>query len=53
MSAAVLDIDRSIYDIKDKETDADFYRMEDGLTEEIVKNISREKNDPEWMREFR
>ena len=27
--------------------------MESGLTPEIVETISREKNDPDWMREFR
>jgi len=47
----VADIDRSIYDIKDKENDA--YRMEDGLTPEIIEKLSKEKGDPEWMREFR
>ena len=49
----VVDIDRSVYDIKDQESAQDFYRMEEGFTEEIVRNISEEKNDPEWMREFR
>ena len=47
----VEDIDRSIYDIKDKENDA--YRMESGLTPEIIEKLSKEKGDPEWMREFR
>ena len=47
----VEDIDRSIYDIKDKENDA--YRMEVGLTPEIIEKLSKEKGDPEWMREFR
>ena len=47
----VEDIDRSIYDIKDKENDA--YRMEAGLTSEIIEKLSKEKGDPEWMREFR
>ena len=47
----VEDIDRSIYDIKDKENDA--YRMEDGLTPEIIEKLSKEKGDPAWMREFR
>ena len=47
----VEDIDRSIYDIKDKENDA--YRMEAGLTPEIIEKLSKEKGDPEWMREFR
>lgn len=47
----VEDIDRSVYDIRDKEHDA--YRIEAGLTPEIVDKISKEKNDPEWMHEFR
>ena len=47
----VEDIDRIIYDIKDKENDA--YRMEAGLTPEIIEKLSKEKGDPEWMREFR
>ena len=38
------DIDRSIYDIKDKENDA--YKVKAGLTPEIVEKISKEKNDP-------
>lgn len=49
----VVDIDRSVYDIKDVENEQDFYRMEDGFTEDIVRKISEEKHDPEWMREFR
>lgn len=44
-------IDRSVYDIRDEEHDA--YRIEAGLTPEIVDKISKEKNDPEWMHEFR
>ncbi|WP_026492312.1 Fe-S cluster assembly protein SufB [Butyrivibrio sp. XPD2002] len=50
---AVVDIDRSVYDIKDVENEQDFYRMEDGFTEDIVRKISEEKHDPDWMREFR
>jgi Fe-S cluster assembly protein SufB len=45
------DINRSVYDVRDEEKDA--YRIKQGLTEEIVLKISEEKNDPEWMREFR
>ena len=45
------DIDRSIYDIKDKEHDA--YKVKAGLTPEIVEKISKEKNDPAWMQQFR
>jgi Fe-S cluster assembly protein SufB len=49
----VVDVDRSVYDIKDIETDQDFYREKEGLTEDIVRHVSEEKNDPEWMLEFR
>ncbi|MFR7854979.1 MAG: Fe-S cluster assembly protein SufB, partial [Acutalibacteraceae bacterium] len=45
------DIDRSVYDIRDEERDA--YRIESGLTSAIVDKLSKEKNDPEWMRLFR
>ena len=45
------DIDRSVYDIKDKENDA--YKVKAGLTPEIVEKISKEKNDPAWMQQFR
>ncbi len=41
----------SIYDFKDEETD--FYKVDEGLTEDIVKQISKEKHDPKWMQEFR
>ncbi|MBQ7160070.1 MAG: Fe-S cluster assembly protein SufB [Treponema sp.] len=30
-----------------------FYRNKSGLTEDIVRQLSEDKNDPEWMREFR
>ena len=35
----------------DEEKDA--FRLESGLSEEVVKKISEEKNDPDWMRNFR
>ena len=47
----VEDIDRSIYDIRDVENDA--YRMEAGLTPEIIDKLSKEKHDPVWMQQFR
>lgn len=47
----VEDVDRSFYDFRFEENDA--YKVESGLTREIVEQISREKNDPDWMREFR
>ena len=44
-------MDRSVYDIRDEENDA--YRMEAGLTPEIVDKLSKEKDDPVWMQHFR
>lgn len=47
----VQDVDRSFYDFRYE--DRDNYKVESGLTEEIIREISREKNDPEWMLQFR
>ena len=47
----VSDINRSVYDVRNEDKDA--YRFAAGLTEEIVLQLSKEKNDPEWMRDFR
>ena len=47
----VADIDRTKYDVRNPDEDA--YRIEGGLTESIVKKLSEEKDDPEWMKEFR
>ena len=47
----VADIERGVYDIKDEEHYR--YKVEKGLTPEIIKKISERKNEPEWMREFR
>ena len=47
----IADIDRSVYDIKDQETD--FYKIDAGLTPALVEQISKEKNDPVWMQQFR
>lgn len=47
----VADIDRSVYDIKD--TPHPSFEVGSGLTPEIVAQISDEKGDPIWMREFR
>lgn len=47
----VEDINRSIYDVKDK---VEFsYKAETGLTEEIIREISAKKEEPEWMLEKR
>ncbi len=47
----VADIDRGLYDIKN--ADRSRYKSDSGLTSQIVLDISREKKDPEWMRDFR
>lgn len=47
----VEDMDRGIYDVKNE--DRFDFKTQKGLTKEIVETISKEKNDPEWMREFR
>ena len=36
-----------------KDDDVSVYKTKKGLTEEIVREISRLKNEPEWMLEFR
>ena len=45
------DVDRSMYDFRYEEKD--YYRVDEGLTPAIVEQISEEKKDPDWMREFR
>ena len=47
----VNDINRNIYDIKNKDNYE--FKIEKGLTKDIVEEISKRKNDPDWMREFR
>ncbi len=47
----VADVNRSLYDFRGGEDDA--YKVDRGLTPEIVAQISAEKNDPGWMRDFR
>jgi Fe-S cluster assembly protein SufB len=49
----VEDVDRSFDEFRYDESDKDFYKVESGLTPEIVEQISEEKNDPDWMRELR
>lgn len=39
------------YDFRKEEKD--FYRIKEGLTPEIVEEISEKKGDPAWMRDFR
>ncbi len=45
------DIDRTRYDFRNEDKDA--YRIQEGLTEAIVEEISRSKKDPAWMHDFR
>ena len=45
----VEDIDRSLYDFRNEEKAENIYKVEEGLTPEIVEQISKEKNDPAWM----
>lgn len=47
----VEDIERSLYDIKNE--DRPSYKTDQGLTPAIIRDISRAKNDPDWMLEFR
>jgi len=45
------DLDRGIYDVKNEFKYS--YKADEGLTPEIVRQISREKNEPQWMTDFR
>lgn len=45
------EMDRGIYDIKNE--DSFSFKSQKGLTNEIIKTISEEKNEAKWMREFR
>ncbi|MGM0409352.1 MAG: Fe-S cluster assembly protein SufB [Bacillota bacterium] len=45
------DIDRSIVDQKNENNYSN--RAQKGLTPEVIREISREKNEPKWMTEFR
>ncbi len=47
----IQDVSREFYDFRYAENAA--YKVDSGLTEAIVRQISEEKKDPEWMRDFR
>lgn len=47
----IADVERGIYDIKDEFTYS--YKTDKGLNPDIIREISREKNEPEWMTDFR
>ncbi len=45
------DINSSLYDFRYEEDESDMF--ESGITPQIIEEISQEKGDPEWMKEFR
>ena len=47
----IQEVNRSLYDFKDAEHAA--YKTDAGLTEDIVRQISKEKHDPAWKLELR
>jgi Fe-S cluster assembly protein SufB len=47
----VQNMDRGIYDIKNKDTFT--YKSRHGISEEIILEISKNKNEPKWMTDFR
>lgn len=47
----VEDIDRSLYDFRNEDAAAD--RKNEGLTPDIVREISERKNEPDWMLQHR
>ena len=47
----VEEMDRGIYDVKNEDTFS--FKADKGLTKETIETISKEKNEPQWMRDFR
>ena len=47
----VEDINRNIYDVIDEDNYE--FKMQKGLSREIVEEISKRKNEPEWMLDIR
>jgi Fe-S cluster assembly protein SufB len=45
------ELDRGIYDVKNEFKYS--YKADEGLTPEIVREISKEKHEPQWMTDFR
>ncbi len=45
------DINRNIYDVVDKDNYE--FKMQKGLNREIVEEISKRKNEPDWMLDIR
>ena len=51
MKTKLDEINRNVYDIKNKD-EYDF-KIQKGLTKEIIEEISKQKNEPDWMKEIR
>ena len=51
MKTKIDEINRNIYDIKNQ--DNYDYKIKKGLTSEIIEELSNQKDDPDWMKEFR
>ena len=51
MKTKLDEINRNVYDIKNKD-EYDF-KIQKGLTKEIIEEISKQKNEPDWMLEIR
>ena len=51
MKTQVEEVNRNIYDIKNKDNYE--FKMQKGLNREIVEEISRQKNEPDWMKNIR
>lgn len=47
----IQDIESDIYDIKDKVKVR--FKTDEGITEDIVRTISKQKDEPQWMLDFR
>ncbi len=47
----IADVNRGVYDIINRENHK--YIVDKGLTEEIIKQISHEKDEPQWMLDYR
>lgn len=47
----VEDVDRGIYDVKNEVRYS--YKSKSGLTPDIIKDMSKEKDEPQWMTDFR
>ena len=46
-----IDLDRSKYEFRDE--DVSIYKTPKGINEDIVREISAQKNEPGWMLEYR